>query len=87
MFCVIIKSLQPDTNAVCSDIKSNMENMNMSHFKHDIPKINLKIAEWMNEISIDGETYSEIVGHKFTLYSTSSCPFFKDYMATSSSEW
>ena len=52
MFCVIIKSLQPDTNAVCSDIKSNMENMNMSHFKHDIPKINLKIAEWMNEISI-----------------------------------
>ena len=41
----------------------------------------------MNEIPIAGETYSEIVRHKFTLYSTSSRPLFKDYTGTRRSEW
>ena len=59
----------------------------MSHFKHDIPKSNLHILEWVNEISIAGETYSEIVRQKFTLYSASSFPLFKDYMETRRSEW
>ena len=31
----------------------------MSKIKHDILKSNLKILEWMNEISIAEETYSE----------------------------
>ena len=61
--------------------------MKMSHFKHEIPKANLQIAEWMNEISIAGETYSEIVRQKFTLYSTSSFPLSKDCMYTRRSEW
>ena len=41
----------------------------------------------MNEISITGETYSEIARHKFTLYPTSSLQIFKDYMETRRSEW
>ena len=41
----------------------------------------------MNEIYIVGDTYSEIVRHQFTHYSTSSCPLFKDYMETRRSEW
>ena len=58
----------------------------MSYFKHKIPKANLHIAEYMNEISIAGETYSEIVRQKFTLYSTLSFPLFKDYMDSRRSE-
>ena len=53
--------LQPDTHAGISDIESKPEITNIYHFKHNIPKPNLKIAECMNEISITGETYSEIV--------------------------
>ena len=53
----------------------------MYHFKHD------KIAEWMNEISIYGETYSKLVRQQIKLYSTSSCSLFKDYMETRRSEW
>ena len=60
--------VRPNICAGFSDIKSNLENMKMSHFKHDTPKSNLKIAEWMNEVSIYGEIYSEILRHKFTLY-------------------
>ena len=54
IFLVIVKMVQPDTRAGCSDIKYNPENMNMSHFKHDTPKANLQISEWINEISIAG---------------------------------
>ena len=61
--------------------------MKTSHLKHDTYKSNLQIAEWMNEISIAGETYSEIVRQKFTLYSTSSCQLFKDYVETRRSDW
>ena len=57
-FFVIVKIVRPDTPSGCSDIKSNLESMNMSQFKHDIPKANLQIAEWMNKIIISGETYS-----------------------------
>ena len=45
MLFVIIKMVRPDTRAGCSYIDSKMENMKMSHFKHDIPKYNLHIAE------------------------------------------
>ena len=55
--------VRPDTHAGCSDIKYKLENMKMSHFKHDTPKSNLHIAEWMNEIYIYRETYSEILRH------------------------
>ena len=41
----------------------------------------------MNEISIEEETHSEIVRQKLKLYSTSSCPIFRDYMETIRSEW
>ena len=58
MFFFIVKMVQPDTCAGFSDIKSNLENMKMSQFKHDISIANLNIVEWMNEISISGETYS-----------------------------
>ena len=85
MFFVTVKMVRPDKCAEFSDIKSNLENMILSHFKRDIHKANLQIAEWMNEISIAEETYSEILRQKFILYSTSSCPLFKDYMETSRS--
>ena len=58
MFFVVVKKFEPDIRTGRSDIKFNMENMNMSQFKHDIPRSNLNIVEWMNEISISGETYS-----------------------------
>ena len=77
MFFVIFKRVQPDTHVGCPDIKYNLESTKMSHLKHDIPKTNLQIAEWTNEISIAGETYPEIVRQKFNLYSTSSLPLFK----------
>ena len=41
----------------------------------------------MNEISISGENYSEITRQQLTLYSTSPCPLFKDYMNTRRSDW
>ena len=67
----IVKMVRPDTHAGCSTIKSKLENTNIPEFKYDIPKANLNITECMNEISIDGETYSEIASHKLNLYSTS----------------
>ena len=71
MFFVIVKMVRPDTQSWCLYINYNLENMKMSHFKHDIPKYNLQIAEFMNEIYVSGETYSESVRQKLTLYSTS----------------
>ena len=67
MFFVNIKIVRPDTHAGYSDIKSKLENTKMSHLKYDIPKSNLQIAEWTNEISIAGETNLEIVRQKFNL--------------------
>ena len=87
MFFFIVKMVQPDKHSGFSDIKSKTKNMNMSHFKHEIPKANLQIEVWMNGISIDRETYLEIVSQQFNLYSTSSCPLFKDYMDKQRSEW
>ena len=78
--------IQLDTCAGCSDIKYKLENMKVSHSKHEIPKANLHITEWMNDIYIFGEIYSKIVRQKFALYSTSSFPLFKDYMETGRSE-
>ena len=57
MFFVIVKMVQPGTRAGWSDIKSKLKTINMYQFKNDIPKSHLHIAEWMDEISIDGETY------------------------------
>ena len=45
MFFVIVKMVRPDTCAGCSDIKSNLENIKMSHFKHDTPKSKPYITE------------------------------------------
>ena len=87
MLFVIEKMVRPDTHTGCSYIKSNTENMKMSHFRHNTPKAKLHISEWMNEISIYGKTYSEIVRQKLYLYSTLSCPLFKNYMDTRRSEW
>ena len=50
--------MQPDTREGSSAIKSKPEKKIMHHLKHDIPKTNLQIAEWKNEISIDRKTYS-----------------------------
>ena len=61
MLYVIIKMVRLDTHTWCSDIKYNMENMNISHFKHDTPKAKLQITECMNEIFFAGGKYSEIV--------------------------
>ena len=87
MFFVILKMVCPYTRTWRSYINSKLDNTNMSHFKHDIPKSNLHIAEWMNEISIAGESYSEIVRHKFKLYPTLSLPLCKDYIGNKRSEW
>ena len=57
IFFVIVKTVQPETRAGWSDSKSKLENIKMSCLKHDIPKANMHIVEWMNEISITGETY------------------------------
>ena len=78
MFFAIVKMVRPETCAGYSYIKSKLENIKMSHFKHDILKSNLHISERTNEISISGETYSGILSRQFKLYSTSSCPLFKD---------
>ena len=67
MFFVIIKMVRPEKHAECIDIKSKTENINISQFKHDIPRSKLQIEERMNKISILGENYSEIVRHKFNL--------------------
>ena len=45
-------------NSGCSEINMKLETMNIYQFKYDMPRGNIQIAEWMNEISIAGETYS-----------------------------
>ena len=65
--------VRPKTRSGCSEIMYKLETMDISHLKHDILKSKMKIMAWMNEITIYGETYSEIVGQQFNLYSASSC--------------
>ena len=76
----IVEPIRPDTCAGLSDIKYKLENMKVSHFKHEIPKANLQTVKWRNEISIAGETFSVNVRQKLNIYFTSSFPLFKDYM-------
>ena len=57
MFFVILRIVRTEKRTGCSYIKYKMENISMSKIKHDILKSNLKILEWMNEISIAEETY------------------------------
>ena len=57
MLFVIIKIVRPDTRVELPDIMKNLEAARMSLLKHDTPKANLQIAEWMNKISISLETY------------------------------
>ena len=78
MFFVIVEMVRSDTCTGWSNINTNLESMKKSHSKHDIPKANLQIVKWMNEISISGETYTKIVRNKLNLYYTSSCPLYRD---------
>ena len=57
MFFVIVKIVLPDTRAGWSDVKYKLLKMKMYQFKHDIPKANMQISEWVNEIFISEETY------------------------------
>ena len=61
--------------------------MNIYQFKNYIHRENLHISEWMSEISISGETYSEILRQKFNLYYTSLFTLLRDYMVTRRSSW
>ena len=49
--------VRPDTREGWSNINYKLENMKMSHFKHDTTKTNLQITECTNDIYIAGETY------------------------------
>ena len=71
MFFVIVKMVHPDTRTGCSDINTKLETMKLFQFKHVIPKENIQISEWTNDISIEGETYSDMTRKQFNLYSTS----------------
>ena len=44
-FFVIMNMVRHNTHVLCSDIKSKLENIKLTHFKHDIPKSNLQITE------------------------------------------
>ena len=57
MIFVIIKMVLPDTCNGCSDIKTKIDTMKISQLNHDKSKANLHISEWVNDISIDRETY------------------------------
>ena len=61
IFFVIVKMVRSDTYAGLSEIKYKLDNMNTYPFKHDIPRANLQIAEWMKDIYFSGKTYSYIV--------------------------
>ena len=61
-FFVIVKMVLHNTRTGWSYIKSKMDTIEMSQFKHDIPRYNLQIVEFINEIFIAGETYWEIGG-------------------------
>ena len=39
--------VRPETREGFSDIKTKLDTMRMYHFKHDFPKDNLHIADWM----------------------------------------
>ena len=65
--CFIVIMVRPDTRAGYSNIKMNLETMKLSLFKHVIPKANIHISYLMDEISIAGETYSDIVRKHLTL--------------------
>ena len=71
-----------DTRAGCSDIKINVDTMNMYQFKHDVSKANLQVAEWMNKISIAVETYPKIARRGFNLLYSYYCPICRDYTDT-----
>ena len=43
--------------------------------------------EYMKEIYISGETYSKMLRKKFNLYSSYSCPLFRDYTKTRRIKW
>ena len=87
VFLVIVNMVRTGTPKGCSDIKTNTETTTMYQFKHYTPNSNPQIVEWMNKISIEVESYLDIVRQQFNLYSTSSCPLFRDYMDTRKSEW
>ena len=61
-FFVIIEMVRPDTLLGCSDIKSKLEKMKISHFKYGIPKSNLKIVEWRDEIFFTGKPIQKLWG-------------------------
>ena len=63
----IVKMVHSDTYDGYLDIIMKLDTMKLSQFKHGIPRVNLHIPEWMNEISIVVETYSEIVRQIFNL--------------------
>ena len=44
MFFIILKIVRIDKLAVYSDSKKNMETINLSQFKNDIPAANLPIS-------------------------------------------
>ena len=56
MLCVIVKSVCPDIQAGRSEINTKLNTKKSSQFNQDVSKANLQISEWMNEISISGET-------------------------------
>ena len=43
-----------------SYINTKLETIRMTNFKHGTQNSNLYIVEYMNDIYIDGETYSEV---------------------------
>ena len=63
----IVKMVHSDTYDGYLDIIMKLDTMKLSQFKNGIPRVNLHIPEWMNEISIVVETYSEIEGQIFNL--------------------
>ena len=67
MLFFINKMVRPETHTGLSYIKTKLYTMNMSQFKHDVSNAKIHIMEWMNEISIYGDTYSKIVRKKFNL--------------------
>ena len=63
----MFKIVWSDTCTGWSDIRKNMETMSMSKLNNYIPKFNLHISEWANEISIAVENYSYFWGKILSL--------------------
>ena len=61
MFFVIIKMVLPETCPGLLDMKSKLDTINMSQFKHNLPRGKLHIVKRMNKISINADNYSEIL--------------------------